>query len=494
MPKKLDPKVAEAVMLKAGLKPLTRYYLSNAKWKSKCLNCSVIVFPRYDKIKQGQKGCRDCGIKRAQSARRFSDSDAKKIMLQNQLKPLEPYKGADLPWKCKCLVCGGESSPRLASVKKGRRCRHCGHNKTADRNRLSQNKTEKLMLKSKIKPLEPYMSANTPWKCKCLNCKKIINPTYANIQQGSGCEYCARTKVDAKDAVKVMIKAKLKPLEPYKDSKSRWKCLHMTCGEIVFPRYSDVRKGLGGCNVCAKKNAISHRKIPEKKAIRLMLKNGMKPLEPFVDTNTKWKCRCLKCKKVIRPRYSAVNRGSTCTYCSGNKVDPKDAVRMMLRAKIKPLEPYKRADSPWKSQCLKCCRIIKPQYSSVYSGQGGCRYCSKKGINMNTPSYLYLITHFELNAHKVGMGNHKRLNDRLGRFKREGWVTYRVWQTETGSEAIDIESEVLRILRTERNLPAYLSKAEMPKTEGHTETVDADSITLLELEKIIKKAIKGYRR
>ena len=113
---------------------------------------------------------------------------------------------------------------------------------------------------------------------------------------------------------------------------------------------------------------------------------------------------------------------------------------------------------------------------------------------MNTPSYLYLITHFELNAHKVGMGNHKRLNDRLGRFKREGWVTYRVWQTETGSEAIDIESEVLRILRTERNLPAYLSKAEMPKTEGHTETVDADSITLLELEKIIKKAIKGYRR
>jgi hypothetical protein len=32
----------------------------------------------------------------------------------------------------------------------------------------------------------------------------------------------------------------------------------------------------------------------------------------------------------------------------------------------------------------------------------------------------------------------------------------------------------------------------MPKTEGQTETISADSITLLELEKIIKKVIKKY--
>jgi len=31
----------------------------------------------------------------------------------------------------------------------------------------------------------------------------------------------------------------------------------------------------------------------------------------------------------------------------------------------------------------------------------------------------------------------------------------------------------------------------MPKTEGHTETVDADEITLLQLEQIINKVIKG---
>jgi hypothetical protein len=33
----------------------------------------------------------------------------------------------------------------------------------------------------------------------------------------------------------------------------------------------------------------------------------------------------------------------------------------------------------------------------------------------------------------------------------------------------------------------------MKSTGGHAETVGADSISLLELEKIVKKVIKGYR-
>ena len=113
---------------------------------------------------------------------------------------------------------------------------------------------------------------------------------------------------------------------------------------------------------------------------------------------------------------------------------------------------------------------------------------------MNVPSYLYLITNEELNSHKVGMGNHKKNNDRLGRFLKDGWKTFKVWQTNTGAEAIDIESEVLRILRKELNFPIHLSKEQIPKTQGHTETVSADSITLLELEKIIKRVIKGLKK
>jgi hypothetical protein len=43
-------------------------------------------------------------------------------------------------------------------------------------------------------------------------------------------------------------------------------------------------------------------------------------------------------------------------------------------------------------------------------------------------------------------------------------------------------------------IPIHLTKAHMPKTEGHTETVDADSISLLQLERIINKVIKQFKK
>jgi hypothetical protein len=65
---------------------------------------------------------------------------------------------------------------------------------------------------------------------------------------------------------------------------------------------------------------------------------------------------------------------------------------------------------------------------------------------------------------------------------------------KTGTEALEIEKAVFKILRKDMKLPIYLSKEDMPKTEGHSETVDADSITLLQVEKIIKKVIKGLQK
>jgi len=41
-------------------------------------------------------------------------------------------------------------------------------------------------------------------------------------------------------------------------------------------------------------------------------------------------------------------------------------------------------------------------------------------------------------------------------------------------------------------IPQYLSKEQMPQ-RGETETLDAELLSILELEKIIKKVIKGYR-
>lgn len=368
--------------------------------------------------------------------------------------------------------------------------------------KLDPKVAEKVMLKAGLKPLEPYSNSASPWKCKCQKCGETCYPRYGDIssnRQRGGCKPCGYRKVSAesrfsaKEAHRIMIESGYKPLERYRNSRTKWKSKCMKCGNIVFPKFNTIRNGIGGCRTCGNEKLGARRRFKSETAVAIMLKAKMKPLSKYTNARTRWKSKCLTCKKISEPTLNNVIGGHGCVYCTGHKVDEADAIKIMLKSSLKPLEPYTDNRTKWKSKCLKCGRIVYPIYNSITTKQGGCRYCAEKGINMNTPSYLYLITHYELNSHKVGMGNHKKVNDRLGRFTKEGWKTYKVWDTKTGAEAIDIETEVFKVLRKELKLPIHLTKAHMRKTEGHTETVNADSITLLELEKIIKKVIKGYR-
>jgi hypothetical protein len=166
----------------------------------------------------------------------------------------------------------------------------------------------------------------------------------------------------------------------------------------------------------------------------------------------------------------------------------------MLSVFLEPLEPYKSAQARWKCKCLKCGNIVYPQFNNVQQDNGGCGYCSKKGIDLNKPSYLYLITHEVLGAHKIGIGNvqEKMRVDRLKGnrgFLSNGWKIHKIWQFKNGAEATKVETAVFKVVRKDLKLKPYLSKEDMPKTRGESETVSADSITLLQLEKIIRKII-----
>ena len=42
-----------------------------------------------------------------------------------------------------------------------------------------------------LTPLEPYVSAKNPWKCRCDTCKRTVYPTQNHVHQGrGGCGYC----------------------------------------------------------------------------------------------------------------------------------------------------------------------------------------------------------------------------------------------------------------------------------------------------------------
>jgi hypothetical protein len=358
---------------------------------------------------------------------------------------------------------------------------------------LDPKVANKIMLDAGWETLEPYKNTQHKWKSRCMSCKKISYPMLKHVKySGSKCRYCAGHLVDELDAIKVMKKNKFFPLVSYPGGNKPWESQCMECKKVSSPSYSHVVARGHCCKFCAPNADVS----PDKAFIAFQTR-GFEVIGNYKNTKTAVKVKCASCKQIVNKTYQDLMQGTGCSVCAGNlPLDKSKAFSFFLECGFEPLEEFKNVNVPWKSRCLKCNNVVNPTYGNVSKGKG-CRYCAPLGINLNIASYLYLITNSELNSHKVGIGNVRpklRMSeDRLGKFRKQGWETYKVWNFDTGGEAWKIESAVFRVVRKDLGLPVHLSKEQMPKTEGQTETMSADSISLLELEKIIKKAIRSSK-
>jgi hypothetical protein len=497
MSKKLDPKVAEKVMLKAGLKPLEPYKNSKAPWKSKCLKCLEIVFPKFSNIRQGDGGCRNCGYASVAKKLVNSPKDLKKLMQEKRLKPLEPYVNSRTKWRCRCLNCGSVVNPTYSDLKQGSGgCRNCTLNSRILPSKILETRLKKLDLELKDK----YINSRVELEVNCLICKSSFKLRLSQLRNKS--KQCLNCFVNEKNlqAIQTMQKSGLEPLTNYTRADAKWRCKCQRCNKIVFPTLSHIKMGQLGCKSCAYEIRTTNFRFPEKLAIDIMKNAGWTTIDPFENQKIGWKSKCDTCNKISYPNLTYVKRSkdSGCKNCDvlrraeEYRLPRKVAMNVMKQAKIQPLEPYVNSRSKWKCKCLKCEKIIFTTLGQVRRGSG-CRYCRKFSIDFNSPSYVYLITNSLLNSHKIGIANIKTSNrtDRLELFKKQGWSVFKVWGSLLGDEAYEIEAETFRILRKELKIPVHLSREDMPKTRGETETMSADSITLLELEKIIKKVIKN---
>jgi hypothetical protein len=527
--REIGSKKAVAMMRKAGCEPLEPYPGSHVAWKSRCMKCDALVQPRLGGIQSGQGGCKKCGIVSSAQTRMYTPREAEKIALRNKLKPLESYKGANKKWKCKCLRCGKVSSPYFQAIRDGKYgCLWCA------KRIVNPSEARKKMLKAKLEPLVAYPGSDIGWLCRCIKCNREVTPAYGSIREGQGgCKWCKSKspQVDPSTALQLMITNNIQPLEPFKTSHAKWKSRCLRCENHIAPSYHDIRQGGSGCKYCAP-NFVNEKRIFEvmanvgleplskyvnskepwrvkhkkcgriftieyanvrggsscrycagnavipKEATQLMQKMGLQPLVPYPGGKKPWKCKCKVCKKIIYPNYSSTaNRNAGCAYCVGNKVDAKDAVALMKSNNLTPLIPYPGARVAWKCRCRTCKNIVSPQYSSVKGG-GGCRFCADWGIDYLAEGFIYLLTNKKFNAHKIGIGNTKRAKGgRIRQHKASGWELFNQIDFELTEEAFQIEQKVLIWLRKTKGLQVYLSEFEMPQG-GYTETVDASEIEL----------------
>jgi len=482
----LDARRAIQEMRAVGLEPLEAYRASKDRWRCLCRTCGQEVVTSHSSVKQGHDGCRRCAMAVSALRRRRSNAAHAVLLMQGAgLEPLEEYPGTTQMWRCLCLGCGREVSPTHDHVKQsGRGCKHCSLKTRGLEHRIDPEEAASLMRAAGLEPLEPYPTIHTSWLCRCRSCHRKVDPSLNSVKRGARCRFCSGTAVDPDEAVEVMRTAGVEPLEPYPGANAPWLCECLTCGRHPRPRYGGVRQGRGACGYCAGKL------VDASEAIEIMRDSGFRPLVAYPGSLDPWRSECLKCGRESTPRFASVKaQGTRCAYCQGARVDPTEAAEFMRGAGLDPLEPYPGASTPWSCRCLKCGRTVRPVIGTIRAG-GGCKFCATRGLDFDAPALLYLVTHDEFQAHKVGIGSPN--GRRLATHHRYGWRTYRVMYFETGHEAYEIESATLRWLRLELRLPPALTMREMPQM-GFTETVYSSDISLEELWFGVRQVMAEHR-
>lgn len=402
-------------------------------------------------------------------ASRITEEVARALFIKNNLKPLEKFPGTQKPWKSRCLITGKTVSPTYGKVRDfGHRCIYCSRGVIEEKQALA------IMKEAGFTPLVAFPGTNKPWKSMCGRCKKTTSPTYWNVSKGTGCKFCGGRAVEPKDASDAMKRRGMDTLEPFPGATKGWLVRCRKCKrefKAVFHSLNTTK----GCKYCSGIAVVESELVDRLKELKL------EPLEKYRSAKVPWKCKCLVCGHTVQPTWSRIKQGrGHCAYCSQRRVDIPEALKFMKSIDLRPLVDFPGNNKPWLCECLICNSEVKPRWSDLRRGQGGCSNCADYGLNYQKPGYIYLITNAKLGSHKIGIANaykSRKFDDRMYQHEKRGWVLYKRLDLATTQQASDIETKVLKWLRMEVGLPFNLTSKQMPQG-GHTETVSAREIEL----------------
>ena len=469
--KKVDLDDVTKLFKRRGFQLLGPYVKSSAPIKVKHLPCGKTVSISYGNLKNYRgSGCKYC------SRTYMDDEIASKNVIKLGFKPIERYKGSNIPWKMIHLKCGNTVTPTYSSVtrkSKGLGCSFCGGSRP-----ISKRDAFEYFRSRGLEPTGDYSNSTSNVQCIHLECGKVLSLSYSRLSNNeNACKFCAGLTNSEEDALKTIMSYGFSPLEKFPGSSKKWKVRHNICGNdksLIFTRMkrSLVTKGnYVGCLICTGNKKHTNAEV------RAFLKTkGFRMLGNYVDSGTPINAIHITCGKKAMPTYNALRRGRVnCGYCSGKHVEPLDAIKFMKANGYIPQEEYTYSTSPWKCIHKKCGNITKPTYNNIKRGLGGCRFCASWGIDFTKKTVLYLISHPKLSAHKIGINNFD--SGRLEKHLKNGWIVYKTKLFSGGLPAYEVEQSILEWLRNECDFQMYLLPKQMPQG-GHTETVDASEIDL----------------
>lgn len=413
MSRKVDPAEAERVIRAAGCNPLVPYPGSAVPWPSVHEKCGSEIAPHYANVRARGRACKRCaGVTAGANRRAGFASGAVQTMRAAGCEPLEPYPGADKPWRCLHQPCETERTPSLNTVRaNGTACRECSA-VAAGRRVWTSEDAEAVFRDGGLEPLVPWPgSSSKPWRARHVACGREVTPRLGNVAAGQGpCNECgqeaahAAMRLDEVETEMVFRAAGLEPLVAFPGVDRPWRSRHVRCGGETAPTYSNIKRGQGGCVTCGAKDNAARLLMPEPRARAVMVARG-----------------------------------------------------------LDPIEPYPGSSRPWKSRHA-CGRVVSPTLANVSGGKGICRYCNS-AFPYNGPAMLYLVV--DRDAVKIGCAS--RNGKRLADHQRFGWEVAWTVETATGDDAYNLEQAILSWWREELCLPPAYPAERLPQS-GYSET------------------------
>ncbi len=337
--RRLSAAEAVDIMRAAGVEPLEDYPGVDAPWKCRCLNpeCPGVwngepadIRPRLSDVRVSKRSaCKYCARRAVRPER------ATRQMIERGVLPVEEYPGALKPWKCRCLACGALITPRYANVvlNGAGGCAFC-----ANRVRVPDSVAIEEMRAAGAEPLDPYPGVNTRWCCRCLNpdCGQEIHPRLGTVRTGSRpCKWCAGTVTDPRTASDYMVTfGGVEPLEAYPGARTPWRCRCLTCKRTVTPTLGSVKGGRSGCRHCAVGAVRTDKEAREYACARGFIPD---PEIPYRTSRTPWPGICRVCEAPCSPRLDNLHRQGPCRNCAdfGFNTSAPSVVYLVVHPKLR---------------------------------------------------------------------------------------------------------------------------------------------------------------
>ena len=281
------------------------------------------------------------------------------------------------------------------------------------------------------------------------------------------------------------LNGKLKPTDVtvFSSEPVMWQCLLDQRHYWKAPVYS--RTAGSGCGVCKGRVVISgvndftstHPNLLEDWDYE---NNSLDPNMLFYASSKPvwWKCR--NSHSWCTPLKSRTVRGFGCRICGGQAVQPGEndlaTTHPGLLAewdfdKNFDLSPDRIIAGTNKKIDWKCKLGHKWSATGNHRVAGQrCPYCATGGFEISKPGIFYYIEHPEVGASKIGITNTHAKTKRLEAFRKLGWVVVTTIQYSDGATINSLETRMLNWIRKDLGVPPFLTKGDMGKIAGWSET------------------------